>query len=151
MWSRHQVWITRLCYLTVETLKKIFFRPCCHTLSHAIVILSHTISCDSVILVWNSFQTKITLYHGNKVKSHEIKGRPDTPDAYYVTFVNFLHILLIFVYWRLYYQWDVSREYCVCEVDFKMVALCLAQEERLSEIVKQFTCLYDKTTVGYRE
>lgn len=45
----------------------------------------------------------------------------------------------------------MSREYCVCEIDFKMVALCLAQEERLSETVKQFTCLYDKTTVGYRE
>ena len=34
---------------------------------------------------------------------------------------------------------------------FKMVALVLSQEEKLSEIVKQYHCLYDKTSKGYKE
>lgn len=29
--------------------------------------------------------------------------------------------------------------------------LCLAEEERLAEVVKSFPCLYDKTKKGYKE
>ena len=46
---------------------------------------------------------------------------------------------------------------CVCRVkqgseENKMVTvLALADEERLSEKVKMYPCLYDKTTKGYKE
>ena len=39
----------------------------------------------------------------------------------------------------------------VCEENKMAFSLCLAEEERLAEVVKVFPCLYDKTTKGYKE